>query len=158
MNTAYIGIGSNQHNPKYHVIRGIREINHSPKIDIQKKSSLYETLPLGPQNQPNFINAVIKITTSYQPTELLKILQSIERKHHRKRVKKWGPRTLDLDILIYDDIILDSDKHEIGRITSGILTPLLFEISASFKTSVIKLSLFNLKSSLLSARLNEKRA
>ena len=113
MNTAYIGIGSNQHNPKYHVIRGIREINHSPKIDIQKKSSLYETLPLGPQNQPNFINAVIKITTSYQPTELLKILQSIERKHHRKRVKKWGPRTLDLDILIYDDIILDSDSLKI---------------------------------------------
>ena len=109
MNTAYIGIGSNQHNPKYHVIRGIREINHLPKIDIQKKSSLYETPPLGPQNQPNFINAVIKITTSYQPTELLAILQSIERKHHRKRVKKWGPRTLDLDILIYDDIVLDSD-------------------------------------------------
>ena len=104
MNTAYIGIGSNQHNPKYHVIRGIREINHLPKIDIQKKSSLYETPPLGPQNQPNFINAVIKITTSYQPIELLAILQSIERKHHRKRVKKWGPRTLDLDILIYDDI------------------------------------------------------
>ena len=109
MNTAYIGIGSNQHNPKYHVIRGIREINHLPKIDIQKKSSLYETPPLGPQNQPNFINAVIKITTSYQPIELLAILQSIEGKHHRKRVKKWGPRTLDLDILIYDDIILDSD-------------------------------------------------
>ena len=109
MNTAYIGIGSNQHNPKYHVIRGIREINHLPKIDIQKKSSLYETPPLGPQNQPNFINAVIKITTSYQPIELLAILQSIERKHHRKRVKKWGPRTLDLDILIYDDIVLDSD-------------------------------------------------
>ena len=109
MNTAYIGIGSNQHNPKYHVIKGIREINHLPKIDIQKKSSLYESLPLGPQNQPNFINAVIKITTSYQPIELLAILQSIERKHHRKRVKKWGPRTLDLDILIYDDIVLDSD-------------------------------------------------
>ncbi|GIS46526.1 MAG: hypothetical protein Ct9H90mP18_08580 [Gammaproteobacteria bacterium] len=70
-----IGIGSNQHNPKYHVIRGIREINHLPKIDIQKKSSLYETPPLGPQNQPNFINAVIKITTSYQPFELLAILQ-----------------------------------------------------------------------------------
>ena len=109
MNTAYIGIGSNQHNPKYHVSRGIREINHLPKIDIQNKSSLYETLPVGPQNQPNFINAVIKITTSYQPIELLAILQSIERKHHRKRVKKWGPRTLDLDILIYEDIILDSD-------------------------------------------------
>ena len=86
MNTAYIGIGSNQHNPKYHVIRGIREINHLPKIDIQKKSSLYETLPVGPQNQPNFINAVIKIRTSYQPSELLIVLQSIEKKHHRKRV------------------------------------------------------------------------
>ncbi len=113
MNTAYIGIGSNQHNPKYHVVKGIRDINHLPKIDIQKKSSLYETLPVGPQNQPNFINAVIKIATSYQPRELLTILQSIEKKHHRKRTKKWGPRTLDLDILIYDDIILDSDVLKI---------------------------------------------
>ena len=113
MNIAYIGIGSNQHNPRYHVIKSIREINHLPKIDIQKKSSLYETLPVGPQNQPNFINAVIKITTLYQPSELLTVLQAIEKKHHRKRVKKWGPRTLDLDILIYEDIILDSDDLKI---------------------------------------------
>ena len=110
MNIAYIGIGSNQHNPKYHVTKGIREINHLPQTQVLKRSSLYETLPVGPQNQPNFINAVIKITTSYKPQELLSILQMIEKRHHRRRVKKWGPRTLDLDILIFSDIILDTDN------------------------------------------------
>ncbi len=110
MNIAYIGIGSNQHNPKYHVTKGIREINHLIKTQVLKKSSLYVTLPVGPQNQPDFINAVIKISTLYTAEELLNILQGIEKKHHRKKLRKWGPRTLDLDILIFNDVILDTDN------------------------------------------------
>ena len=68
LNTAYIGIGSNQHNPKYHVIRGIREINHLP--NIYSKNLHFMKFPSRSSNQPNFINAVIKITTSYQLIEL----------------------------------------------------------------------------------------
>ena len=102
MNTAFIALGSNLNNPIYHVEKGVRDINHLLETRVIKRSSLYKSKPVGPQNQSDYINAVIKITTNYEPIELLDNLQSIENKHHRKRVKRWGPRTLDLDILIFN--------------------------------------------------------
>ena len=110
MNTAFIALGSNLHNPIYHLEKGMRQINHLPKTSIIKRSSLYKTKPLGPKNQPNFINAVIKIKTDYEPIELLNALQDIENKHHRRRIKKWGPRTLDLDILLFNQIEMISER------------------------------------------------
>ena len=110
MNTAFIALGSNLHNPIYHLEKGIRQINHLPKTNIIKRSSLYKSKPLGPKNQPNFINAVIKIKTDYEPIELLNALQDIENKHHRRRIKKWGPRTLDLDILLFNQIEMISER------------------------------------------------
>ena len=80
------------------------------QTNVLKKSSLYESLPLGPKNQPNFINAVIKIATNYKPLDLLIILQDIEKKHNRKKTRKWGPRTLDLDILIYEDVVQNTSE------------------------------------------------
>ena len=71
---------------------------------------MYKSKPLGPKNQPNFINAVIKIKTDYEPIELLNALQDIENKHHRRRIKKWGPRTLDLDILLFNQIEMISER------------------------------------------------
>tara|TARA_Y100000748_G_scaffold234989_1_gene198947 strand:- start:157 stop:486 length:330 start_codon:yes stop_codon:yes gene_type:complete len=71
---------------------------------------LYKSKPLGPKNQPNFINAVVKIKTNYDPIELLDALQDIENKHHRRRTKKWGPRTLDLDILIFNHIEMNNER------------------------------------------------
>tara|TARA_B100001564_G_scaffold319745_1_gene297230 strand:- start:774 stop:1220 length:447 start_codon:yes stop_codon:yes gene_type:complete len=110
LNTAFIALGSNLHNPIYHLEKGMRQINHLPKTSIIKRSSLYKTKPLGPKNQPNFINAVIKIKTNYKPIELLNALQNIENKHHRRRIKKWGPRTLDLDILIFNQIEMVDER------------------------------------------------
>ncbi len=110
MNTAFIALGSNLHNPIYHLEKGIRQINHLPKTNIIKRSSLYKSKPLGPKNQPNFINAVIKIKTDYEPIELLNALQDIENKHHRRRIKKWGPRTLDLDILLFNQIEMINER------------------------------------------------
>ena len=110
MNTAFIALGSNLHNPVYHLEKGMRQINHLPKTNIIKRSSLYKTKPLGPKNQPNFINAVIKIITNYKPIELLNALQDIENKHHRRRIKKWGPRTLDLDILLFNQIEMVDER------------------------------------------------
>ncbi len=110
MNTAFIALGSNLHNPIYHLEKGIRQINHLPKTNIIQRSSLYKSKPLGPKNQPNFINAVIKIKTDYEPIELLNALQDIENKHHRRRIKKWGPRTLDLDILLFNQIEMISER------------------------------------------------
>ncbi len=97
-------MGSNLNNPIYHIEKGIRDINHLTNTKILKRSSLYKSKPIGPQNQSDYINAVIKIQTLYEPIELLDILQDIENKHHRKKTKRWGPRTLDLDILIFNKL------------------------------------------------------
>ena len=110
MNTVFIALGSNLNSPTYHVEKGIRDINHLPETRVTKRSSLYKSKPVGPQNQSDYINAVIKIITNYEPMELLDILQSIENKHNRKRVKRWGPRTLDLDILIFNNLIINHER------------------------------------------------
>ena len=108
MNQVFIGIGSNKNHPYFRIYSVLKQINRLKSTFIVKKSSLYETKPLGPQGQPNFINAVIEIKTNYDPHELLSELQELERLHNRKKTKKWGPRSIDLDILIYNKIIMDS--------------------------------------------------
>ena len=65
---------------------------------------------MGPKFQPNFINAVAKIETNLTPSNLLEELQRLEKYHNRKKTKRWGPRSLDLDILIYDEVIMDTEK------------------------------------------------
>ena len=110
MNTVFIALGSNLNNPIYHVEKGIRDVNHLPETRVIKRSSLYKSKPVGPQNQSDYINAVIKIITNYEPMELLDNLQSIENKHNRKRIKRWGPRTLDLDILIFNNLIINHER------------------------------------------------
>ncbi len=108
MNQVFIGIGSNKNHPYFRIYSVLRQINRLKSTFIVKKSSLYKTKPLGPQSQPNFINAVIEIKTNLDPHELLNELQSLEKRHNRKKTKKWGPRSIDLDILIYNKIIMDS--------------------------------------------------
>ena len=104
MNIVFIALGSNLNNPIYHVEKGIRDINHLLNTKVLKRSSLYKSKPIGPQNQRDYINAVIKIETLQEPIELLDSLQDIEIQHHRRKTKRWGPRTLDLDILIFNKL------------------------------------------------------
>ena len=108
------------------------QINHLNGTRIVKKSSLYITEPLGYRYQPKFINAVIKVLTNKDPEELLNLLQSIELLHHRKRQKKWGPRTLDLDILIFNNITISTPRliipHPEMIFRSFVLIP-LYEIT-----------------------------
>ena len=108
MNQVFIGIGSNKNHPYFRIYSVLKQINRLKSTFIVKKSSLYETKPLGPQGQPNFINAIIEIKTNFDPHELLSELQDLEKQHNRKKTKKWGPRSIDLDILIYNKIIMDS--------------------------------------------------
>ena len=110
LNQVFIGIGSNKNHPYFRIYTVLRQINRIKKTTIVKKSSLYETKPLGPKMQPNFINAVIEIKTELQPNELLKELQSLEKLHNRKKTKRWGPRSIDLDILIYDNLIMNTEQ------------------------------------------------
>lgn len=106
METAFISLGSNLDHPIKHILDAFSQIEESDKIIVSKFSSLYKTIPVGPQNQNDHINAVVIIQTSLTPINLLSTLQGIEKKHKRKRSIKWGPRSLDLDILMFGRLIL----------------------------------------------------
>tara|TARA_Y100000768_G_C23981937_1_gene686366 strand:- start:2665 stop:3120 length:456 start_codon:yes stop_codon:yes gene_type:complete len=108
LNQVFIGIGSNKNHPYFRIYTVLRQINRLKETSIVKKSSLYETKPLGPKVQPNFINAVIEIKTKLEPNDLLLELQNLEKLHNRKKTKRWGPRSIDLDILIYNRLIMNT--------------------------------------------------
>lgn len=98
---AWIGLGSNIEDPKAQVLQAVKELSALPNSTLTNCSSLYESEPFGPVEQDNFINAVAAIETKLSPLELLDELQKIEAHHHRERKIHWGPRTLDLDILLF---------------------------------------------------------
>jgi len=110
LNQVYLGIGSNKNHPYFRINTVLKQINRIKSTNIVKKSSLYVTKPLGPQAQPNFINCVIEIRTNLEPLALLYELQNLERVHNRKKTKRWGPRSMDIDILIYNNLIMNTDK------------------------------------------------
>ena len=110
MSIIYIALGSNLNNPKKQVKDGILYISKLNEVTLLNKSFLYETSPVGIIEQPNFINAVIKIKSNLSPQELLNKLLNIENIAGRIRVDKNGPRTLDLDILLFDDLILNENN------------------------------------------------
>jgi 2-amino-4-hydroxy-6-hydroxymethyldihydropteridine diphosphokinase len=110
LNQVYLGIGSNKNHPYFRINTVLKQINRIKSTNIVKKSSLYVTRPLGPQAQPDFINSVIEIRTNLEPLKLLHELQNLERLHNRKKTKRWGPRSMDIDILIYNNLIMNTDK------------------------------------------------
>ncbi len=102
--TVYVGLGSNLNNPVHQVKQGLRALNTIPTAHLLTHSALYRSKPLGPPNQPDYINAVAVLTTGLPPLTLLSKLQTIENKQGRVRgAERWGPRTLDLDMLLYDN-------------------------------------------------------
>ena len=104
---AYIGLGSNLDNPIDQILSAVREIAALEHIEQIAVSPLYSSRPVGPQDQPDYINAVMKIQTSLSPLELLMACQTLESRHGRKRLVRWGARTLDLDILLYNNDLID---------------------------------------------------
>lgn len=102
-NTVYIGIGSNLDHPLLQVQCALETLKHLPETQWISHSACYRSSPLGPQDQPDYINAVAALTTNLAPHALLTVLQKIEDQQGRVRTaQRWGPRTLDLDILLYD--------------------------------------------------------
>lgn len=100
----YIGLGSNLESPRQQVSRALDELGDLPKTHCTARSSLYRTPPMGPPDQPDYINAVAAVTTSLSAVMLLEELQRLERLHRRvRRGERWGPRTLDLDLLLFGD-------------------------------------------------------
>ncbi|MFD2706343.1 2-amino-4-hydroxy-6-hydroxymethyldihydropteridine diphosphokinase [Salibacterium lacus] len=103
MNYSYIALGSNIGDRKYYLREGVRELKEHPRLHVTELSSIYETAPVGVTDQPSFLNMVLSLRTDITPLELLEITQSIERRLDRVRDKHWGPRTIDLDILLFND-------------------------------------------------------
>jgi 2-amino-4-hydroxy-6-hydroxymethyldihydropteridine diphosphokinase len=110
---SYIAIGSNLGDPISQATSAIEALKQIPAITVVAESSLYSSTPMGPQNQPDYINAVVAIDTALTPLELLNATQAIELEHGRVRKdERWGPRTLDLDIILYGDL-----EHHCERLT-----------------------------------------
>jgi len=110
MALVFIEMGSNLKNRKKNLELFLKELKQNPKIEILNFSSIYETEPYGSKEQPFFLNQVIKINTTLSPVELLELLKETEKKLGRKETSRWGPRLIDLDILLYDDLVLNTEK------------------------------------------------
>jgi 2-amino-4-hydroxy-6-hydroxymethyldihydropteridine diphosphokinase len=107
---AFIGLGSNLEDPHSQLQRAFAALDKLPGTRLIARSSLYRSAPLGLLDQPDFVNAVAKVATSMTPQELLQALLHIEHQHGRERTFRNAPRTLDLDVLLYDEARL----HEHG--------------------------------------------
>ena len=112
MPLAYIGLGSNLEAPLKQVARAFEELAEIPQTQLLARSSIYSSLPVGPA-QPDFINAVALLDTQLPPIALLDALQAIEQAHQRVRIQHWGPRTLDLDLLLYGDQVIDLERLKV---------------------------------------------
>ncbi|TXH67192.1 MAG: 2-amino-4-hydroxy-6-hydroxymethyldihydropteridine diphosphokinase [Thiothrix sp.] len=109
MNTrAYIGLGSNQGESITTLNSALQQLAEHTEIQVEALSSFYQTKPVGPQDQPDYVNAVARLSTRLNAQELLAVLLETERLHGRVRNPKlrWGPRTLDLDVLLFGDAII----------------------------------------------------
>ena len=107
MNTVYIGLGSNLDDPLAQLKSAITTLQHHNDISELEVSSIYCSKPVGPQDQPDFINAVARFQTPLDGIATLDLLQSIEQAQRRVRERHWGPRTLDLDILLFNQAPID---------------------------------------------------
>ena len=139
MTIAYVGIGSNLDDPRRQVLNAFSDLDRLPHTRVVKKSSLYRTAPMGHADQPDFVNAVAQLETGLPAERLLAELQAVEARHGRQRSFPNAPRTLDLDVLLFGDLALDSPALKIPHPRmlerAFVLKPLL-EISPELKTRI----------------------
>lgn len=107
--TAYIALGSNMGDKEHFLKQAVKALQADPSCKVEKVSSFLVTNPYGVTDQEDFLNGCLILRTLLPPRELLCVLHRIEQEAGRKRVTHWGPRTLDLDIIFYDDLILEED-------------------------------------------------
>ncbi len=108
---AYVGLGANLDDPAAHVRRALLELDRLPGTRLAAASPLYRSPPLGPADQPDYVNAVARLETVLEPLALLHALQALEAAHGRVRGgERWGPRPLDLDLLLYGGAVIDTPR------------------------------------------------
>lgn len=130
MKTVYLGLGSNLQDPPSQLRLAVKAILEHPAIVFQQCSSLYESLPLGPSDQPSFFNIVLKIDTALTPMELLAWTAAIEIAQGRVRhAERWGPRCIDIDILLYGNDVICTERlvipHPGLKVREFVVIPLL---------------------------------
>ena len=107
---AYLGLGSNLGDKETYLNQAVKSVDETRGCQVEKVSSYLVTEPYGGVEQDDFLNACLCLKTYLSPEELLRRLHEIEQDAHRERIIRWGPRTLDLDILLYDDLILETEE------------------------------------------------
>lgn len=125
----YIGLGSNLQHPTQQVHAAYAAMNFIPQTQPLRLSPLYRSAPVGPEDQPDFINAAAHLITQLPPLSLLRALQSIEQQQQRVRKQRWGPRTIDLDLLLYGAVSIATAQMDVPhlhlRYRNFVLAPLL---------------------------------
>lgn len=129
MSTAYLSLGSNMGDRGAYLRFALKELSRREGVQPIRGSSIYETSAWGPVPQENYLNACVQVETSLTPQELLQVCQDIERTAARSREVHWGPRTLDIDILLYDDTVMETAEltipHPRMKERLFVLVPLL---------------------------------
>ncbi len=133
MTIAYIAIGSNLASPLEQVNAAIQALGEIPQSRIVALSSFYRTPPLGPQDQPDYLNAAVALETTLAPEALLDHTQRIELQQGRvRKAERWGPRTLDLDIMLFGDAVINTERLTVPHYdmkNRGFMLWPLFEIA-----------------------------
>lgn len=111
--TAYLGLGSNMGDRVSNIMDAVKRLGDLEGNTVKTVSSLYETEPVGYADQPDFINGVVEIETEYDPQTLLGAVHDVENSMGRVRNMKWGPRIIDIDILLFSDMKIKTDELEI---------------------------------------------
>lgn len=107
---AYLGLGANLGDPELQVQEALERLNGAEEVEVTRVSTFYRNPPLGPQDQPWYVNAVARVRTRLGPEELLRLLQRIETDLGRVRGERWGPRVIDLDLLLYNGEVIFTPK------------------------------------------------
>ena len=116
MNKVFVGLGSNLEEPLLQLQKAVAAINNLENVELIKTSSFYRSVPMGPQDQPDYINAVVELSTDLNAEDLLDSLQNIENQQGRVRIERWGARTLDLDILLYGSEEIKTERLTVPHI------------------------------------------